>query len=193
MNRKVAQIVAFIALLLVAGASRLIPHLWNVTAVGAVSLLGGAYFGRKAWALIIPVAAVWMSDIVLNNTLYASYYAGWSWMTSGFVWIVLGIIATMIVGRLLLKTSKSYGRLFLASVVGAVMFYLLTNLGAWMTGVMYPKSIGGLVACYVAGLPFLLNSLLGNLVFCAVLFPVYQWYATKYGLHQTELSVEIAG
>ncbi len=192
MNRRTAQIVAFVSLLLVAAGSRLMPHMWNVTAVGAVSLLGGAFFGRKAWAFLIPIAAVWLSDLVLNNTLYAGYYSGWAWLTPGMIWIVLGMAATVIIGRLLLQSNKGYGRLFLASIAGAVAFYFLTSLGTWMADIIYPKTVGGLLACYAAGLPFLLNTVLGNLVFCAVLFPAYQWYARKYNLHQPELDPTLA-
>ena len=31
-------------------------------------------------------------------------------------------------------------------------------------------TLGGLWLCYIAALPYLLNMILGNLVFCAVLF-----------------------
>ena len=59
-------------------------------------------------------------------------------------------------------------------VVSSVLFFLLTNFGAWMTSGLYVKSAEGLMQAYVAGIPFFQNSLLGNLVFAAVIFGGYR-------------------
>ena len=68
-----------------------------------------------------------------------------------------------------------------ASAVGAsVLFFLLTNLGAWMTSGLYPITMGGLMQAYAAGIPFFQNSLIGNLVFTAVMFGGYALLQRKY-------------
>ena len=54
-----------------------------------------------------------------------------------------------------------------------VLFFLLTNFGAWMTSGLYAKTVAGLMQAYAAGIPFFQNSLLGNLVFAAVIFGGY--------------------
>jgi hypothetical protein len=60
-----------------------------------------------------------------------------------------------------------------ATVISSLLFFLLTNLGAWMTSGLYARSAEGLMQAYVAGIPFFQNSLLGNLVFVAVIFGGY--------------------
>ena len=62
------------------------------------------------------------------------------------------------------------GRIAVATVGASVLFFLLTNLGAWITSGLYPMTFDGLMQAYIAGIPFLQNSLLGNLVFTALLF-----------------------
>jgi len=59
-----------VAMILAAAATRIIPHPWNFTAVGAMCLFGGAYFQRRWMALLVPMAALFLSDIVLAATLY---------------------------------------------------------------------------------------------------------------------------
>jgi len=61
------------------------------------------------------------------------------------------------------------------SIAAAVIFFLLTNFGMWSQGIMYPDTAAGLLAAYTAGLPFLLNSIAGNIFFVAVFFGAYHF------------------
>jgi hypothetical protein len=51
-----------------------------------------------------------------------------------------------------------------------VLFFTVTNFGTWLTSGMYPPTFSGLVACFVAAVPFFQNTLAGDLVFSALLF-----------------------
>jgi hypothetical protein len=64
---------------------------------------------------------------------------------------------------------------FWAAGSGAVIFYALSNLGVFLVGGLYPRTPHGLVACYVAALPFLKSTLLGDLLWTLLLTPVYRW------------------
>src|SRR5260370_5257111 len=56
-----------IALIIVAAAvSRLIPHPPNIASITAVALFGGAYLTDKRLALVVPLAALLLSDLVLG-------------------------------------------------------------------------------------------------------------------------------
>ena len=66
-----------------------------------------------------------------------------------------------------------------AALIGAVAFYLITNFGVWATGLTYPKTGAGLLACYAAGIPFFGYTLLGNLLYSAVLFGAFEWAGRK--------------
>ena len=58
------------AIVVGAAMSRLLPHPPNATAVGAMALFGGAYFMQRWQALLLPLVAMWLSDLVLNNVVY---------------------------------------------------------------------------------------------------------------------------
>lgn len=162
-----------IMMIVLAALSRLLPHPDNVTPVGAMALFGGAYFSRKYLALIIPILAMWFSDLVLNNTLYAHYYDGFVWM--GNTWVYASLIAISLIGMALLKKVK-VKNVVLASVIGSILFFLVTNFGVWAgPHSMFPKTSAGLISTYAAGLPFFRASLLGDLVYCGVLFGGFEW------------------
>lgn len=71
---------------------------------------------------------------------------------------------------ILRNSNLSWGRIGGAAVGASIIFYLLSNFGVWMGGMMYPKTFTGLIACYVAALPFFGMSLAANLIFSGVMF-----------------------
>lgn len=163
-----------ISLILVAAASRLLPHWPNFVPVGAMALFGAAALPKRWLAVIVPVLAFYLSDLVLNNTLYAEYYEGFHWGIN--YWTTGAIVLMTVLGMGLLRNAKfSWLKIGGAAVGATLVFFLITNFGVWASGTMYPKSGAGLIAAYAAGLPFLLNSLLANLLFSGVLFGVARY------------------
>jgi hypothetical protein len=57
-----------------------------------------------------------------------------------------------------------------AALGASVLFFLGSNLGVWAGGVLYPRTLAGLAACYIAALPFFGATLLGDLLYAALLF-----------------------
>ena len=55
-------------------------------------------------------------------------------------------------------------------VAGSVLFFLVTNFGAWIGSPMYPQTAGGLAAAYIAGVPFFQWTVLSTLFYSALLF-----------------------
>jgi len=135
---------------------RLLPHLPNVSPVAAMALFGGAYFADKKIALIIPFLALLLSDLFLG------FHA-----TMVFVYLSFGL--TVLIG-IWISHNKNLANVTLATLASSVLFFLLTNFGAWLSHAMYPVTAQGLVQAYIAGLPFFQNTLIGNLFFSAVLF-----------------------
>lgn len=160
-----------IGLILIAAASRLLPHPSNFVPVGAMALFGAAALPKRWLAVLVPVLAFYLSDLVLNNTLYAAYFEGFYWGIS--YWMVGAIVLMVVLGMGLLRNLKfSWLRVGGAAVGATLVFFLVTNFGVWAGGMLYPKTGAGLLAAYGAGLPFLLNSLLANLLFSGLLFGV---------------------
>ena len=72
-------------------------------------------------------------------------------------------------------------RTIAAAAGGSVAFFAWTNFGVWLLSGMYPHTAPGLVACYTLALPFLRNSLLGDVAFSGLLFAVWAWYRQRQG------------
>ena len=68
---------ALAALIFIAALSRVLPHPPNFSPIEAVALFGGAYFAKRHWALLVPLAAMFLSDLVLglaNGGIYWDYF-----------------------------------------------------------------------------------------------------------------------
>jgi len=153
------QFIAISAIIFALAIFRLLPHLPNVSPVAAMALFGGAYFADKRLAFAVPFAALFLSDLLLglHNTM---------------IFVYSGFALTVVIGFLLRKRITFTNTAF-AMVASSVVFFLLTNFGAWMTSALYAKTAEGLMQAFVAGIPFFQNSLLGNLVYTAVIFGGY--------------------
>lgn len=144
-----------IGIILLAAASRLLPHPPNVTPLTAIALLGGASLS-PAHAFLLPLAALALSDLFIGfhptvPFVYASF------------------LATAALG-LRLKTDRAAGRIAAACLASSMLFFAVTNFGVWLVSDLYPRNFAGLAACYGAALPFFRNSLLGDFAFTALLF-----------------------
>lgn len=161
-------------LIFLAAMSRFLPHPPNFTPLGAIALFGAAFFQRRVFAFAVPFAALWISDLVLNNLIYAKAYPQFY---DGFVWYnsiagYAGFLLVVLLGIGTLKTVTPL-RLGAVSVGSSFVFFLVTNFGSWLIDPIYPKNAGGLGAAYLAGIPFFWNTLGGDLFFCAILFGSY--------------------
>ncbi|HSM10337.1 MAG TPA: DUF6580 family putative transport protein [Lysobacter sp.] len=155
------------ALIIVAALTRVLPHPPNFSPIAAIALFGGAYFAARAWAVLVPLAGLLISDLVLasiNGGLYASWFSG-----SG-IWVIYGCIALTTAMGFGLRGKVTGVRVLGYSLAGSALFFVVTNFAAWLGNPMYPKTAAGLAASYVAGIPFLQWSVLGTLFYAAVLF-----------------------
>lgn len=139
---------------------RLIPHPPNFAPIAAMALFGGAYFTKKSFAFIIPLAAMFITDAIIGF-----YSTAWLTYISFALIVVLGIV-------MLKKVSVK--KVVLASIASSISFFLITNFGVWALGTLYPKTPAGLMESYIAAIPFFQNSLIGDLFFAGVMFGVYE-------------------
>ncbi len=119
-------------LILLAVASRLLPHPPNFAPIGAIALFGGATFASRRVVYVCFALLVWLGTRIRKRRTFLPI-AG-------------------------------------ATLAGSLIFFLATNFAVWLFGSRYALTWEGLVACYVAAIPFFHNTLLGNAFYGAALF-----------------------
>src|SRR5688572_11129917 len=165
-----------LSLLIIGIGSRLIPHYPNFTAVGAVSLLGAAFASRRSIAIVIPFLIMLFSDMILNNIIYANIYPDdykhFIFLYRGALWSYAAFGIIVIFGYTLFRNGVDISKVIFGPLGSSLIFFLLSNFGVWASTGAYPVNFGGLLACYAAGLPFLINQVFGDLFFSVILFGV---------------------
>src|SRR5688500_17245914 len=123
------RLVVVISIIVGAAASRLIPHPPNMASIAAVALFGGAYLSRKWLAFAVPLAALFLSDLILG------FYSHME--------IVYGSFALVACIGLLLRKRRTPFRIACAALASSILFFLITNFGVWFFGSLYPKTAAG--------------------------------------------------
>ncbi|MEM9836894.1 MAG: DUF6580 family putative transport protein [Bacteroidota bacterium] len=182
MNQKRTSIAVIGTFIFVAAASRLVPHPPNFTPLGAMALFGTVTLASRWLAILLPFIALYISDLVINNVLYAEYHESFTWGFSTSTY--LGFLAVIGLGLFALR-GKGFNasRIAGVTIVGTVVFYLITNFFSWYVDPfnMYADNAAGLLASYTAAIPFFLNSLMGDCFFTFVLFGGYAFYQSRQG------------
>lgn len=142
-----------------AALSRLLPHLPNFTPIAAIALMGGALYGDKRLAFVIPFLAMLLSDIIIgfHSTMWGVYLS--------FAFIVF-------IGFTLRNNLKVHS-LAIASLTSSILFFIITNFAVWLGSTYYSQDITGLIYCYEMALPFFSNTIIGDAFYTTVLFGVF--------------------
>lgn len=158
-------------LILAAAFSRLLPHPVNCTPIAAIALVGGVYLDKRI-ALIVPLAALILSDLVIGFHPTILFVYG-SFLLIGFM-------------GLWLKAHKKPIPIIGAALFSSLVFFVITNMGVWLTGGgwSYPKTWQGLIECYTLALPFFRNTIAGDLMYTGILFGVFELF--EYALRALE-------
>ncbi len=151
---------------------RVLPHLPNFTPIGGLSVYsGGRLRGKFGWA--VPFVLLFVTDVALSFVHGHAFYHS----TMPFVYLAFGI--NVLIGRFLV-TSDRAPRIAGAAVLASVQFFVVTNLGVWLVGGLYPMTMQGLSLCFAAAIPFFGGTLLGDLVFTGVLFGAHRLISERY-------------
>ena len=147
----------------VAVHARFLPLPFSFAPVTAALLYFGARRPRnEMW---IPVAALAAAGVYLSRSYYgyalsADLLVTWAWY-AGMV----------LLGGMLAKNASAL-RVGAASLAGSVSFFVVSNFAVWAVWNMYPKTLSGLTACYVAAVPFFRNAAVSDLFFAAAFFGI---------------------
>lgn len=157
------KVIPFLAIVFVVigAALRFAPHFPNFAPIAAIALFGGVYLNKK-YALIIPIAAMFISDLFIglyDFKLMAGVYLSF---------ILVGLIG------LFVKKHKNIGTIIGGTILGSVLFFLITNFAVWIFYNWYAHTLSGLSQCFTMALPFFRGTLMGDLFYVAVLFGIYE-------------------
>jgi hypothetical protein len=150
-----------LALIIVAlaAALRIAPHPWNFTPIGAMALFAGATIRNRFLAFFFPLLTLFAGDVFIGfHKLIPAVYASFLMSVAIGLW---------------LRNHRTVGRISLATLLGTIQFFLITNFGVWALLHSYPLNGRGLLACYVAGIPFFWNTLAGDALYATLFFGGY--------------------
>lgn len=163
-------------IILFAALTRIFPHPPNFTAIGAIAIFGGSVIKDKKLAFLLPLSALFISDVCLQILpTTKGFYGNEQFFVYG-AFILITWLATFM-------RKRSAANVALAAVGSGLLFFIISNFGVWvLSSGFYPKTFAGLGACYWAAIPFyqgrvtgsfLLNGVVGDLSFAALLFGAY--------------------
>ena len=149
-----------IGLTIVGILARLVPHAPNFSPVGGVSLFaGGRLSGWKAY--LLPLVLMLVTDPFVGGYSFATPFVYASFLI--YVWIGSRLRST--------QNPLAFGA---AAVAGSVQFFLITNFAMWLKPVsLYTHNAAGLMACYVAAIPYYRNTVLADLFYSAALYGAF--------------------
>lgn len=182
---------AITLLIVLAIASRLVPHPANFAPMLSVGLFGGALFMNKKWAYIIPLAAIWLSDLVIMNVVYGQYYEHFVWFYEGWYWQYGLYLLMPLLSGWVFKKDITLGKITGISAASAVLFFIVSNFGTWVGGLLYPMTMDGLMTCYVMALPYFKGTLMSNLFYSGVLFGTY--YLAEQRFRELSIATKFSG
>ncbi len=152
------RFIAIVTMIFSAAAMRLLPHPPNFTPIAAIALFGGAHFASRRLAFAVPLMAMFLSDLLIAggfHTLMPVVYICFAVTVGLGIWVAKKITPLRIAST---------------ALCGSILFFVVTNFGVWMLYNFYPKTLAGLIQCYVAAIPFFRNTLTGDLLFATMLF-----------------------
>jgi len=138
--------------------ARLLPHAPGFMPIAASALFAGRVLRMPALALVVPIAAMAISGMTMGPE---------DWRIALVVYLALALPA---LAGLWSRRWRGAAAVATAMVPCSLAFFVMSNFAVWAFSGIYSLDGHGLVECYLAGLPFLQNTVCGDLFWCAALF-----------------------
>lgn len=152
---------------LLACFSRVIQH-WNFAPMTAMALFAAATLTDRRLGVFVPLLSLFASDLCIEALhrygvmpTWGIYEGMWATYLATFLIALMGLA---------LRKHRNAPNIAGATLAGSLVFFIVSNFGAWLPGTLYPLTLRGLITCYVAGIPFFERSLLGDAVYATMLF-----------------------
>ena len=149
-------------LILMGAVLRVLPHPANFAPIAATALFGAVYLKDKRQALLLPLAAMVISDV----------FIGFDTLESRLI-IYASFFLIALIG-LFIRKHKNIYTVVGGTLLGSTLFYLITNLVWLYPAKMYPHTLAGQMASYTNAIPFFKYTIAGDLFYVAIFFGIYE-------------------
>jgi hypothetical protein len=149
-------------------------HIYHLVPVAALGLFSGSVLEQKKWAYLIPLTAMFLSDLGLSLFTSMEGFYGISQVVNYLALALVTLMGTRLVNRNAVNIAGY-------TLGGSLVFFILSNLGTFLSG-YYGYSFSSLIECYTMALPFykselstqfFVSSLISDMAFSAVAFGIY--------------------
>jgi hypothetical protein len=164
------MIITFLFISGILTLGRIIPHPPNFTPILAAAIYTPYIINDKWIAMLIPLSAMFIADIIIGFHPY-------------MLWVYGAIGISTLLSYWSIRFNKKYIQLAIMTLVSSILFFVITNFAVWTIWDYYPKTIDGLIICYINALPFFKNTLLGTMIYTAIIILTIQKgrkYANNY-------------
>lgn len=179
MNLQFKQIAYVAALILATAIWRVVNadmQVYHLVPIAAIGLFSGSVLNQKKWAYLIPLSAMFLSDLGLTLFTQIQGFYGISQIVNYVALALVTLLGTRLVNRSVVNVAGF-------TIGGSMLFFLLSNFGTFLSG-YYGYSFASLIECYTMALPFykselstqfFVNSVVADLAFSAVAFSIYHF------------------
>ena len=152
-------------------------NIYHLVPVAALGLFSGSVLEQKKWAYLIPLSAMFLSDLGLSFFTSMQGFYGISQIVNYLALGMVTFIGTRLVDRNAINVAGF-------TIGGSLIFFVVSNFGTFLSG-YYGYSFSSLVECYTMALPFykselstqfFLSSMISDLVFSSVAFSIYAMF-----------------
>lgn len=168
-----------IGLMMIVCLTRLFPIFPNFSPTTAICLFGAAFLKKKWQTAIISLLLIFFSDVLVNNILYKSYFSEFTLIYEGMIWNYLSYFAIIVLGWFALK-KINFTNVLATGLLSSILFFIISNLGVWISGTLYTKDLQGLITCYTMAIPFFKGTILSSLIFSMVFIYGFELFRKNY-------------
>ncbi len=177
MNKQTTKILLVAAVLLITVTMRILNielHIYNLIPIAALGIFSGSVLKNKYQAYLIPLLAMLLSDIGIALFTHMQGFYGISQFVNYGALVLVTFVGTYLAKRSVVNIAGF-------TIGGSMIFFLLSNVGTFLTG-YYGYSFEGFVTCFTMAIPFyknemantfFLNSFMGDLCFSYLAFGIY--------------------
>jgi len=149
-------IITFLFISVILALGRIIPHPPNFTPILATAIYTPYMVNDKWIAVLIPLSAMFIADIIIGFHPY-------------MLWVYGAIGLSTLISNWSMRFNKKYIQLGVMAILSSILFFIITNFAVWAIWDYYPKTFDGLIICYTMAIPFFQNTLLGTIIYTAII------------------------